>query len=183
MKGILMKPWKVKATADGIATVTRRLAGLKEINQEPDKWKYRPTANIPRGFFFMSDDGLKRTVHPRYQVDELVYMKEVWAVDRIYDHLKPRDIPIDVRRYFPGDPLLRYGHAGKWRSPLFLPAEFARHFIRIKDVRAERLENPLSVEELMLEGGAEAIPLLMKIDGLWLWRYEYNLVNQEEVVL
>jgi len=162
MKGILVKPDMHKAIREGRKTQTRRLAGLKEINQEPDKWKYRSIANIPSGFFFLSDDGLERTIHPRYQVGEVVYIKEAWAVIKLHDSLKPSEIPAYGRLprwYKLDDPSPRdtqcnpwpEGNMGKWRSPLFMPAWVARDFIKITDVRAERLQE-ITEEDAIKEG-------------------------------
>jgi len=80
MKGILFKPDMIQAIRDGRKTVTRRLAGLKEINQEPDRWHlvdfYQATGGNNKWWAWFSKDdegGKPYTIMPRYQVGETVY--------------------------------------------------------------------------------------------------------------
>jgi len=149
MKGILFKPDMIQAIVEGRKTQTRRLSGLKEINKEPDKWELtRNTFGTPM------EDGSWRFGHsrpnfyvvyikPRYQVGEVVYIKEAWATEKQYDHLKPSEIPHTAKIFYVS------GGVGEWpinlpigklRSPLFMPAWAARHLIKFTDVKAQRLQ-------------------------------------------
>ncbi len=91
MKGILFKPDMIKAIVEGRKTQTRRLDGLKDINKEPDAWKpcgdngewtftvdgkYRQFLHTPilEGFNNL------RAPKPRYQVGDVVYIKEAWRI-------------------------------------------------------------------------------------------------------
>jgi len=83
----------------------------------------------------------------------VVYIKEAWASEKQYDHLKPREIPHTAKIFYLLD---GYDQAtmGKKRSPLFMPAWAARYFIQITDVRAERLQEITEIDAL--NEGAEA---------------------------
>ena len=89
-------------------------------------------------------------MYARYQQGETVYVKEAWYVEKRFDHLKPRDIPL---LSLVGYPLrdIRPDWAGKLRSLMFLRQEFARYFIVIESVRAERLQE-ITEEDAEAEG-------------------------------
>jgi len=85
-------------------------------------------------------DGFK----PRYQVGETVYIKETYWVDNegdvfyIADWITPKGEVIQPRY-------------GKWHSPMRIPERYARYFITITDVRAERLQE-ITEEDAKAEG-------------------------------
>jgi hypothetical protein len=158
MKGILMTPENIRATMEGGKTQTRRLDGLKEINKELDR--YRWTVQCCKTqvktdwvshfwLFFDKERYLHKEpikVEPRYRVGEVVYIKEAYWEDSgdIYYKL---DFPL-----FPKDmPTNMFFEKGKWQSPLFLPEIFARYFIKITDVRPERLQD-ITEEDAIAEG-------------------------------
>ncbi len=151
MKGILMKPDMIQAIVEGRKTNTRRAeAGLREINQEPDKWKFleviQEIGGRRRYRFENLDSGVVEDVYPRYHAGETVYIKEAYWVDYLYP-----DKPTPGTRYIH----YRLGHddtsntrmvsediarLGLWQTPLFMPEWAARHFLTITGVRAERLQ-------------------------------------------
>lgn len=172
MKGILFKPEKIKFIRDQpeIEVQTRRLSGLKEINKAPDKWKGCTCKNVMH-FYKMKPEGtydshtekaseITLAIKPLYRLGEIVYIKEAWQVDAYYDGRPPSEIP-DVTvemKYNPTD-ISTEGNQhrkltfdpGRWRSPLHLPARFARYFQKIIDVRAQRLQE-IRVGEVYDEG-------------------------------
>jgi hypothetical protein len=221
-QGILFKPWKHKAIREhpDIVTVTRRLDHLKEINQEPDAWDY--VGNDSVLFYFKAKNnphGYALAIRPRYHVGEVVYIKEAWRVDAYYDRRPPSQIP-DVTiecKYFP-DAVITDGNQhrkltydpGRWRSPLHLPARFARDFIQITDVRPERLQEIEKELDGYLKEGYKPLMLpYSAIDGkpfeasmdwawyenlwdsinpkypfsvnTWVWRYEFKPVSPDKV--
>lgn len=157
MKGILFRPDMIKAIVEGRKTQTRRLDGLKEINQEPDSWEL---SGFNKGglpdfgvFHFWSINNKELpvvTAKPRYRVGEVVYIKEAWAVNPTYDDLKPSEIPSPAFVTYLND---RHNVVlvGRNRSPLFMPEWAARHFIQITGVRSERL-NQITEEDAIAEG-------------------------------
>jgi len=156
MQGILMKADMLRATVEGRKTNTRRAeASLREINKEPNIWAC--TETLGREFCFYNPLTLRNIrIKPRYHVGETVYIKEAWQVDKKWDNTKPSDIPHGESVYYPfgGDPEDKIPAPywlGKLRSPLFMPAWAARHFILIEAVRAERLQQ-IGQTDISLEG-------------------------------
>ena len=194
MKGILFKPWKIKFIAEhpDMELQTRRAeAGLKEINRESDKWDLvGKTVNGAFIFQLKSDiDYFQMEVKPRYQVGEVgetVYIKEAFMIEQSDGFDEPTDRPfkndyewgllIPHYKLTDPDPELydEEGKRVKWLSPLFMPEWAARYFLVITGNSAERLSLPLSPEELVLEGGEAALPILEKINGLWVFTYTFR---------
>lgn len=185
MPGMLYHPELIPLITKGIKTHTRRAeASLKEINLEPDKWWLVASFDDNTAFRFGSDI-LDRdlTIKPRYHVGETVYIKEAhycygywiqfgkgWRF-RATERMRFLDNP-------PEDILKNMNcHKTGWfkRSPLFLPAKFARHFTKIKGVQAERFYlDKLTSDELLKEGGDLAVPYLKLIDRLWVFNYTFE---------
>ena len=105
MKGMLFKPDMIKASDEGRKTVTRRLDGLKEINQEPEKWvwnEWQASQMWCRKFdtFWFDHTNLAHEprrieIKPRYRVGEIVYIKEAFILENTYEYheesLAPKD--------------------------------------------------------------------------------------------
>jgi len=163
----------------GAEIQARRLAGLKELNEEPDRWR-----------FVGCDDGIpaftngRRYIHirPRYQPGETVYLREThyafgkwWWADGddsddvrftrdaskpiYYADTKPQDLALNKGHYFADEGWYR-------RSPMFMPASAARYFVRVKSIDAQRLHDiELHPEDYRAEG---YVPLMLgksAIDG------------------
>jgi hypothetical protein len=151
MKGILFKPDMIKAIVEGRKTVTRRIIDkLYPTSNSSGIWDFIGVKD--NGFIFRDKISATIPLKPRYQVGDVVYIKEVWSTEKKYDDLKPSDIPKTAHIWFDDDaPHPVRFIPGRWRSPLFMPAWTARYFIKIKDVRPERLQE-ITEEEARLEG-------------------------------
>jgi hypothetical protein len=137
-------------------TVTRRLDHLKEINLEPDKWECGALVSGQIRFYNATTQKAI-TIKPRYHAGQTVYVKEAhyaygyWKSVNNTENGFPFKLsfhaevgyPIYFEDTKPKDLGVLKGFTGfGWfkRSPLFLEAKYARTFIKIKDVRAERLQ-------------------------------------------
>ncbi len=155
MKGISMRPWKIEAIAESSPErewQTRRLHNLKLVNQEPDSWVFKGKIS-EEDFVFASthEDRLNDllVVHPRYQVDEVVYIRETWATtESQFNRLKPTEIPPTAKIFCGSD---CYFAMGKKRSPLFMPAWAARLFLQVTGVEPCRTKD-ISFEDCLAEG-------------------------------
>lgn len=160
MKGILFKPWKIKAIAENPDREwqTRRIFGLEGINKEPDKYRLYAAqlANHSSFAFYSGPDNPLRFARPRYLPGETVYIKEAWRVEKenpirtldtgaIYDYAPPTIMY----------KLAKQPHIAAlfhdWKSPMFMPVRYARYFIKILDARPERLQE-ITEEDAIAEG-------------------------------
>lgn len=195
MKGILFKPDMIKAIVEGRKTQTRRV--IKELSPDFD-WE-AIDAGLPLRMF---KDGIGGCIflQPRYQVSEVVYIKEAWAVKsftpnyeeenqlliRYKSDYAQRWITVNYETW------AKYSQQKYfcWKSPLFMPAWAARYFIRILDVRPERLQE-ISPEGMKAEGLPSGIPspsFANTWDSInpnypfesnpWVWRYEFEFINK-----
>lgn len=127
---------------DGSKTVTRRVVKMHpEIEQFVDLRDTYISA-CGRHLFFdcFNKDGtqiLGRELDVPYAVGQLLYVREPWRVDVQYD--KPsgsKHIPDDAMVYWEGSD---FPFGGRRRIARFMPARFARTFLRVTAVRCERL--------------------------------------------
>lgn len=155
MKGILFKPEMHVAIRQDIKRVTRRVIDPQpvpyEVGEGRDKgwgltWKKKCGGGA---------DWLAK--YARYKAGETYYVKEAHAFVSGFDNYLTRGIPKNASVVYRYDPetYVPEIHStmqwGKWRSPLFLPEWAARTFIRITDVRAERLQS-ITEEDAKAEG-------------------------------
>lgn len=172
MKPILFNTEMVKAILEGRKTVTRRVVKEKgwDITGQP-KW-----AN---GEFWFNvcmknkeENAKTATCHllkPPYEVGDILYVRETWrkfcAVEKRW--LNGESFTCDEHfgfQYKAGEGIkyddyfipfedefntVEYTFDGKWHPSIHMPKEAARIFIRVTDVRAERLQE---AENLRLEG-------------------------------
>lgn len=153
MKGIPFKPWKIKAISEqpDKEWQTRRLAGLKEINQYPDEWIFKGLSDD--GKYWFQHPQCERYhylynayIKPRFQVGDVAYIKEVWGAS---GYGKGLPIVKEAMKH-----RIVYGAEARGqckRSPLFMPEWAARHFLRVTGVRPERLQS-ITPEDCEAEG-------------------------------
>lgn len=215
MQGILMTPDNIKATREKRKWQTRRLDHLKEINQEPDRWIRAEPVPAERLLYtpfkglwqFTDADNNFKLVKPRYQVGESVYIKETWAVPILFDEMTGKEIEKTIATigiwYKNDDTQLDNpiaGSKGRRRSPMFMPAWAARDFVKILDIKAQRLQD-ITEEEAIAEGCKAGITLpgghytavydfsclwdsinpKYPFEGnYWVWAYTYELTIKGE---
>lgn len=157
MRGLLMIEPLYHKTVKGAKTMTRRAGSrLNAINDNPDEWEETGTSMVHTkyGIGLESVDfcNYKRTqenvvCEPLYRVGEVLYLKEpliIMGAEPVYKFDLSED---DGGRQFI-----------KWQNKLFMPAKYARAFVRITVIKCERLLD-ISDEDCIAEGieTAEAI--------------------------
>ena len=98
-----------------------------------------------------------------YKVGQVLYVREPWRVDGQYD--KPNGsahIPDDAMIYWEGND---FPFGGRRRIARFMPARFARTFLRVTGVRCERLGGITEVDAVR-----EGIDVCASNDLMVLWR-------------
>ena len=158
MKGILFKPNMIPLIVNGSKSQTRRVIKLKGYsrdiwdkciphNREQAILLGEPYLKVP---YDPTTDNAGSRITARYKVGETVYIKEAWATENQYNHLKPSEIPRTAKIFYLSDGYDPFT-MGIRRSPLFMPAWVARYFITIIDARVERLQS-INFEDCLAEG-------------------------------
>ena len=130
MKPILFNTDMVRAILEGRKTVTRRVVKFKP-GQNP-QW----TGYIPDGQVLYGSNNIPASKSP-YQPGDILYVRETWTRSMAGTYLyKATDTPIILDR---------------WRPSIHMPKEAARLFLRVTDVRAERLQ-AITIEDIQKEG-------------------------------
>lgn len=142
IKPILFNTEMVRAILDGRKTVTRRLVNDKTIirnDQEIAKnlrgqfelYNVTSRCGIPQNIFFK----------PPYQPSDILYVRETWTSDKkIYGN------NVINNYYYRADGKIEFlDHSGceldfVWRPSIHMPKEAARIWLRVKEVRVERLQ-------------------------------------------
>lgn len=133
MKGIPMKTWEVQAILDGRKTVMRRV-----VKPQP-KGPLVPAPSDGCWPGYYAEVGTPRVVNPPCRPGDTLYVQETWA--------KTRDSHYLYRAWSrPGNEPERQDKAIKelrlkWRPSIHMPREAARIFLRVTDVKVERLQD------------------------------------------
>ena len=189
---ILFNTEMVRAILDGLKTMTRRTAGLNEINKNPDDWRLWYGEQQGRDVIcgvvrFCNTDLTPVDIKCPYgQVGDLLWVRETWAVNPTMDSLPPRDISSVAFVYYKaatkGSPLL----IGKWRPSIFMPRWASRILLEITGLRAERL-NCMTESDAHSEGVDSLVTFMLLWDRLnkkrgyewtsncWVWVITFKL--------
>lgn len=171
---ILFNTEMVRAILDGRKTCTRRA-----IKPQPDEKHKFPlgfvtdsTEKKKAGCFGFGIDeygGSIQYAKPPYQPGDILYVRETWQCWRAHRYEATADIRFraggdDVRLQFANgntDSINRldydtfvhkwFSHYGEWKQSLFMPKEAARIWLKVTDVRVERLQDMTS-EQISREG-------------------------------
>ena len=139
MKPIIFSTPMVKAILEGRKTQTRRVI---KIDDAPENWK-------------ISIDGtsIVRTEPydiklPRYAAGDILWVRETWAT------VSSGIIEYKATYIEPYTGSTEIDHIGKkiaWRPSIYMPREAARIFLRVTNVRVERVQE-ITVDDCRLEG-------------------------------
>ena len=133
MKPILFNTDMVRAILEGRKTVTRRV-----VKPQPagDGSKPEPLAKRPGYWNAWGDDYVYRQPH---HPGDILYVRETWNKAPFrYDEF-----------IYKADGC--YGPDMPWRPSIHMPREAARIFLRVTDVRVERLQE-MTIEDSLREG-------------------------------
>ena len=190
MKPILFSTPMVQAILDGRKTQTRRVIKDKDITNWFDiDVDGKPIAYIDQE----TGDSYPPTHRAKYQPGDILWVRETWA----------KRIHSDNRYYYKADNNLGAifnREDDKWRPSIFMPREAARIFLRVKNVRVERVQD-IGEEDALAEGvewlnfatAKEAFTALW--DGIngkrvygwdtnpWVWVVEFEHMSKGEALL
>ena len=171
-KPIVLTKENVLAVMEGRKTMTRRLGGLQDINKRPNAFIYSGENSFAGtdkyGHIFVDSDGIQTghdvqemtyLIKPRYQVGDEIYIAEGYqtTTDRELNHSVQGkyladgadfDVRLDSREWeLFDDRQFPY----RAMSGRFMYKSLARTFMKIIEVRAERLQD-ISESDCIAEG-------------------------------
>ncbi len=119
----------VRAILGGTKTVTRRL-----INPQPESKNDFIYCHECGEWFISPDDDKEQEIkiESSYRVGDILYVQETWGFDKNNWLYKADFSDTDLKK------LKNIMH---WLSPIRMPKEAARIFLRVTDVRVERLQD------------------------------------------
>lgn len=146
MKPILSNTEMVKALLDGHKTVTRRV-----IKPQPEGRPIpMPSDSSWPGYFAIN--GTNKVIKPPYRTGDILYVRETWDNEPVSPGGHTR---LSGVYYYKADGDLRPEEwRGNWRPSIHMPKEAARLFLRVMDVRVERLQS-ITPEQIDAEGYKE----------------------------
>lgn len=194
MKPILFNTNMVKALLDGRKTVTRRvvkpqpIAEVKELYRKDDTDIWR-TYGVDWWYEFRAP----------FIPGDILWVRETWC-----------ESLGQAGKYFyrayagPRDEMKEYAHSfNRWRPSIHMPRDAARIFLRVTEVRAERLQD-ITTKDIRAEGavgrhfqaatrGAFAdlwdstikpkdLPTYGWAANPWVWVIEFERISKEEAL-
>ena len=177
-KPILFSTEMVRAILDGRKTVTRRLVKQSQVigflpdrckNGTPDEFiKEKPLLFLP--YCNMDDNTLIESIYKSpYQVGDILYVRETWKIEEFYDDealiVFKANGHIELEYENKGEvykKLYKYADKNGWQPSLFMPKEAARIFLKVTDVRVERLHD-ITEEQTEMEGFEFIPPCLHQV--------------------
>lgn len=154
-KPILFNTEMVKAILDGRKTVTRRVV-------KPSNKRYfidKTLSGKPAEFQMISIDEAKfiRMAKPQYKVNDTLYVRETWCTDE--DMVDVFEENLTHGFYYRANEInqewVNDKDIVKWKPSIHMPKSAARIFLKVTDVRVERLHD-ITYEQVIkkgLEGG------------------------------
>lgn len=138
MKPILFNTEMVQAILEGRKTMRRVVKPQPPIEAIYSYISEELISEKLTEHFVTFADGTGKTLSPQvklpYQPGDILWVRETWA----------KRIHSDNRYYYKADNNLGAifnREDDKWRSPIFMPREAARIFLRVTDVRVERVQD------------------------------------------
>lgn len=162
MKPILFNTEMVREILDGRKSCTRRL--VKFLLGENPKW----TGYIKDGLVLYNGRNEPCIRTQPYQSGDILYVRETWCKG-LERYIYRADYSDTEKFYQDGKEINM-----KWQSSLHMPKEAARIFLRVTNVRVERLQE-ITSEQICKEGVEVEDPYVLNGEGK---RYAFsNLWN------
>jgi len=127
MKPIIFSTPMVKAILDARKTQTRRVI---KVDDDPENWKI----SIAGTSIVRSEPYDVKL--PRYAAGDVLWVREAWCKNE-----NPNSPNYGGYEYYADYEGAHCQSLIKWRSPIFMPREAARIFLRVTNVRVERLHD------------------------------------------
>ncbi len=147
-KPILFSTEMVQAILEGRKTQTRRTKGLEKVNENPDGHTFSSFSIDNKNANFKRLEGMWQGVDVPYQCGDILWVRET-----VFDYKNFREFPIfsNIKENYI---YKANGHSigcHKWKPSIHMPKDAARLFLKITNIRVERLFE-ISEEDAIAEG-------------------------------
>lgn len=162
IKPILFNTEMVRAILDGRKACTRRLP-RKQIEEKYLEYEEWVCAVAPPGSTWLSEKEFYEE-YPPYQLGDILYVRETWC-----------GLPVNEAGHFRGHPIYYYradgdlrpeGWRGAWRPSIHMPKEAARIWLKVTDVRVERLQD-MTDDDAEAEGCFDYTSTALGFPDVW----------------
>lgn len=140
MKPMLMNTEMVKAISAGRKTVTRRLIKPQPHNVLYDGILQQGEIEDGDVLLTLNKDNKTEMLIPPYQAGDVLYVRETWCKGSLNGGAEQYFYKADDNDF----------HC-QWRPSIHMPKEAARIFLRVTDVRVERLQD-VTLDDAIAEG-------------------------------
>lgn len=154
---IVLDDHSVIATLDGRKTVIRKLIKPQPTYNQRDGFTWKDRAygtDLPQT---IKGAAYNLKCAAPYQPGDVLYVREAWS-ELSFGYMYKSD----------GENIDHLGNIIKWCPPINMPKEAARIWLKVKDVRVERL-NDISSDDAVKEGTKETFPPLAVDEFRDLW--------------
>ena len=128
-KPILFNTENVRALLEGRKTTTRRVVKFRR------GWNPKWTGYIPDGAVLYGSNNIPAAKAP-YRKGDILWVRETWNRIRYGNGVT---VPFQAEYWYKADDTSQ-NPDDKWRPSIHMPREAARIFLRVTDVRVERLQ-------------------------------------------
>ncbi len=141
MKPIIFSTPMVKAILEGRKTQTRRVI---KVDDAPENWKIS-----------IAGTSIVRTEPydvklPRYAAGDILWVREIWSRDESGEYVYRTNYGTTEDDSFPPSMF-------RWRPSIHMPREAARIFLRVTNVRVERVQD-ITAHDAIREGMESEMP-------------------------
>ena len=170
MKPILFNTEMVKAILDGRKTQTRRVIPLKNNDLIFTGFVVSSTAKNREGYcaFGKNKEQDLEFIKPKYKVGDILYVRETFLIGEYGDcyNGEGTDDSTIIEQYSTSKDVIYYADAIDivdyyslygadkpiWKPSIHMPKKYARIFLKVTNVRVERLQD-ISVRDIEKESG------------------------------
>ncbi|NRT76326.1 hypothetical protein [Clostridium beijerinckii] len=183
-KPILFNTEMVKAILEGRKLTTRRIVkgNVQELNiigscsNDGVNFNYVSFGN--GNINDIKSVEIKERIKAPYLPGDILYVRETWMMQSMSNSDKKakflfkaepnerlKEVILSSDRY---EDLIKYAYKNGWQPSLFMPKEAARIFLKVTDVRVERIQD-ITEEQIKKEGIREEFPPLAEDAFRELW--------------
>lgn len=154
MKPILFNTEMVRAILDGRKTQTRRVAKDCKNYIYEDRLDFTPSGCFAH---FRTENGIPSRRKTKYKVDDILYVRETFVIG-VPDGTMPESDTNPITVFYKADNSV-HGWIDEnedecnipWKPSIHMPKEYARIFLRVTNVRVERLQD-ITYKDILKEG-------------------------------